>query len=480
VTLAEGTVSRDNLAGVAVAFALASALVYGKTATFEFLPTWDDGESVIDNPDVRDLSWRGVARTFTRTTSALYQPLTTVTFAVDRALWGLAPAGFHVTNVVLHAAAAYVLFLLVHAIAGTTLVALTAALLFLLHPVNVENVAWVTERKSILSALLFFAAILAYVRARDRGARFPWAGSAVFGIAAILAKPTAVVLPVVIVAYEHWQRPGGRVRLALPLVPISIAGCIPTLVAHLNRAIPAESLSPATLFGLVYPSMTVVCWKYLWLLVWPPALGAFHDTTLHGWLELPVLVASGAWIAVFALVLTRGSREVRFWFSWIWICFLPTSNILPLPTYYADRYVYTPAIGVFVLLGIAARRARDGLRAGGRPWLARAPVAILAVLVLIAAVAASSRADVWRDEVALWEDTVQRSPRMYLPRLNLGAAYQLRGRYDEAEQQYLEAIRIAPTDDVLRNLRVVRLLRGERAARSGSAETKAPRDVSQD
>jgi hypothetical protein len=461
-------VGKGNLAAIALTVALASAAVYGKTARFEFLPSWDDGESVLQNPDVRDLSARGVLRTFSRTTSVLYQPLTTVTFAVDHALWGLDPAPFHVVNVVLHGAAAFVLFLLVRAIAASALVAAIAAALFLVHPVNVENVAWVTERKTILSALLFFAAVLAYVRARERGSRPPWALAAVLGAAAMLAKPAAVVLPLVIAAYERWQRPDPRVRLALPLLPISVAASVPTLWAHLARSIPAESLAPATLLGTVYPTTMVIWWKYVRLLVWPTELSAFYETALHGWLDAPVVLAVAAWMAVLALVLTRGSREVRFWFAWFWICLLPVSNLLPLNTYYADRYLYAPAVGAFVLVGLAVRRAREALLARGYARAAAVPVAIAALLSVAAGIAASRRAEVWRDEVALWEDTVRRSPRLYTPRLNLGFAYDVRGRYDEAERQYLEAARILPTPAAVQNLLMVR------AKRAMAADRRSP------
>jgi hypothetical protein len=307
--------------------------------------------------------------------------------------------------------------------------------------------------------LLFFAAVLAYVRARERGARAPWAGAAVLGAAAMLAKPSAVVLPIVVAAYEHWLRPDPRPRLALPLLPISIAAAIPTALAHVGTAISAETLSLSTLLGTVYPTMTVIFWRYVALLVWPADLNAFHDAALYGWLDGPVVAASAAWIATFALVFTRGSREVRFWFAWFWICFLPTSNVLPLPTYYADRYLYAPAVGAFALAGLGVRRAHDALAALGRTRAAAAVLAGVAFVAATAGAAAWRRADVWRDDVALWEDTVRRSPNLHKPRVNLAFAYFVRGRFDEAEQQYEAALRIAPDPEVARDLEKTRAMR---------------------
>lgn len=460
---------KGNVVAAALAIALASAAIYGKTAGFELLPSWDDGDTVLGNPDVRDLSAAGVVRTFSRTTAVLYQPLTTLSFAVDHALWGLSPAAFHLGNVVLHAAAAFVLFLLVRALSASGLVAAIAAGLFLVHPVNVENVAWVTERKTILSGLLFFGAVLAWVRARERGARVPWAWPAVLGAAAMLAKPTAVVLPLAIAAYERWLRPDPRVRLALPLVPVAAAAAVPTVWAHLAGSIPAESLAPATLAGTVWPTAVVVWWKYVRLLAWPSELSAFYDTALHGWLDPAVVAAVAAWAALAALVFTRGSREVRFWFAWFWICLLPTSNLLPLNTYYNDCYLYAPGVAAFVLAGLAVRRAREALRARGHPRAAAVPVALAAAVAVAAGVAASRRAEVWRDEVALWEDAVRRSPRLYTPRLNLGFAYDVRGRWDDAERQYLEAARILPTPEAVQNLVMVRTKRAMAAGRAGGA-----------
>lgn len=289
--------TRGRLLGLVVTVALASAAVYGKTAGFEFLPSWDDGESVLQNPDVRELDPRTVWRTFTRMTSVMYQPLTTLSFAVDHAVWGFDPAPFHVENVLLHGVAAVLAFLLVHALSSSALVGAIAAALFLLHPVNVENVAWVSERKTILSACFFFGAVLAYVRARGRGSPRPWTLAALLGSAAMLAKPAAMVLPLALAAYEHWLRPDPRVRLTLPLVPLSAAACVPTLIAHLDRAIHPQSLSVGTLIGTVYPSMTVIFWKYIRLLVWPIDLSAFHDAELYGWVDLPVIAAVLTWVA---------------------------------------------------------------------------------------------------------------------------------------------------------------------------------------
>lgn len=443
----------------AVVVALACAAIYGKTAGFELLPSWDDSDYVLENPGVADLSPAGLWGTFTRTTAQAYTPLTTLSYAVDHALRGMDPAAFHVGNVVLHGAATLLLLALLRALTGSALVSAIAAGLFLVHPVNVENVAWVAERKTILSALLFFAAVLTYARARERGAARPWIGAAVLGAAAMLAKPTAIVLPLVVAAYEHWLRPDGRLRHALPLVPLAVAAAVPTFVAHVARSIPAEALGPATLLGAVYPTTTVILWRYVGLLAWPADLNAFHDATLHGWLDAPVLAAVVAWAAVLFLVLAHGSREVRFWFAWTWICLLPVSNLVPINTFYADRFLYTPAVGAFVLVGMGIRRGRDALLARGWARASAAPVALAVALACAAGVVAARRTEVWRDEVALWEDTVRRSPRLYKPRLNLGFAYDVRGRFDEAERQYLEALRIQPTPEAVQNLELVRMKR---------------------
>jgi hypothetical protein len=170
------------------------------------------------------------------------------------------------------------------------------------------------------------------------------------------------------------------------------------------------------------------------------------------------LAALVGWVVVFALVLRRGNPQVRFWFLWFWIWLLPVSNLIPGLVYYADRYLYLPGIGAYVLLGMAGSRlVRSNLVARLCAARCRSLLASAAVLLTVAyAGVAYVRMDVWRDELIFWEDAVEKSPGMYKTRLNLGVAYETSGRLVEAEREYLAAERIFANPKVRENIQMLR------------------------
>jgi hypothetical protein len=175
------------------------------------------------------------------------------------------------------------------------------------------------------------------------------------------------------------------------------------------------------------------------------------------------------------LVLRRGSPQVRFWFLWYWIWLLPASNLIPGLVYYADRYLYLPGIGAYVLLGMAGSRlARSRFTARWSPTLRRR-VLVSASAVLAVAYAGTTflRMDAWRNELTFWEDAAAKSPGMYKPRLNLGVVYENNGRLAEAEREYVAAERILPNPNVRENLQMLRARMAMGASRPESPTREA-------
>jgi hypothetical protein len=290
---------------------------------------------------------------------------------------------------------------------------------------------------------------------------------------ALLSKATLIVLPLVLLFHALLLDKGGRRwRRSLPFFAATAVVLAVTLRAFAAEGMfEAGSLRPSVLFGNVYPTMLPVFWKYVGLLAFPAALSGFYETTLHhSFASLPVLAALVGWIAVLVLVLRRGSPQVRFWFLWFWIWLLPASNLIPGLVYYADRYLYLPGIGAYVLLGMAGSRlARSDLAARWNPARRRRVLASAgAMLVAVYAAVAFLRMDVWRDELTFWEDAVEKSPGMFKARLNLGVAYETNGRLAEAEREYVAAERIFASPDVRENLQMLRAKMAVRASRPDS------------
>jgi len=440
------------------AFLVLAALIYGKSAGYGFILLWDDAEYVAANELIRSFTFTNLAGMFTTPILGNIAPLQLLSYCLDHLVWGLDPAGYHITNVALHGLNACLLYVVISRIAGERRIAFLATLLFVVHPLNVENVAWVAERKTLLAAVFSLLSLNRYMTYRERGGRWAYAISLLCAVCGILSKATAVVIPLLFAAYEYYlQR---ERRSFMPIAPfffLSAGGAVLALWAQ--RAGGAFTEGPYTfelLATTIYPTMLTIYWKYLGLLIAPFGLSGYYDTSLHHGADLAVLLSAAGWIVLFFLVFKRGTLQVRFWFLWFCICFLPTSNLVPLPVYYADRYLYLPAVGLFVLVSMALVRVSGWLelQQGTRTAVA-ALAAAGAFLVLFYGMLAFQRLDVWRNDLSLWEDTAAKSPRQYKARLNLGAAYENAGRLVEAEREYLQAIAIYPSPYAVENLKVV-------------------------
>lgn len=426
--------------------------IYCKSIGFEFIPSWDDYEYVLDNSLIRDLSANNLRAIFLEPYFSNYAPMHLLSYSVDFAIWGLDPRGYHLANVLLHSVNSVLAFLALRRLAKSDYLALAAAALFAVHPINVENVAWVAERKTLLAALFTFCSIIFYVDYREKGRGVYYALSLLFLVMALASKAFAVMLPVIFFCYELFL--SDRRRL-IHLVPAFIIAALFALASvHAQSAgssIANDALNAEFLFGAVYPTMVPIFWKYVKLIAVPYGLSGFYDTTVYeSFLDPAVISALLAWTAVFIIVLWKGSALVRFFFLWFWIWLLPSSNIIPLHVYYADRYMYLPAIGIFVLFAYFIQKAFS---------LAKAPKAapfVVGAIAVVFAVVTFFRLDVWRNEVAFWEDSAKKSPGQERVFLNLGYAYEMRGRYDEAERAYMKSIDIYPTQKAISNLNMIK------------------------
>ncbi len=442
------------------ALLLAAVIIYGKSVGFDFIPSWDDEMYVLNNLRVQSLNLRNLKAIFTEPFFSNYAPLHLLSYSIDYLFWGLNPAGYHLTNLIFHSLNVLAAFFVVKRITGKKDVAFVAALLFTLHPLNVENVAWVSERKTLLSAFFAFLSLTSYLNFREKEGKTYYILSAVFFIFAVLSKSSAVTLPLALMAYELFVNKERKWTYPLPFLVISALGIL-TVFAHLSsNSIEQGSYTFDSLFRTVYPTMAPVYWKYIGKILWPVDLSGFYDTPYYNsFLNPTVFISLSGWVILSIIALWKGSVQVRFWYLWFWIWFLPVSNIIPIPVFYADRYMYMPAIGAFVLFGQLINKISGELvlRAKGLTIERVFGYAAIFAVAVFYGVTAFNRLDVWHDELVFWEDTAAKSPNQYKARLNLGYVYEIRGRYIEAEREYMAAVKIYPGEGALENLKMVRI-----------------------
>lgn len=414
-----------------------------------FLHNWDDNRYVVENAAAHGFSLAHLKSAFTGSFVGNYAPLHIVSYMMDYTLWGLAPQGYRGVNILLHAANGTLLYHLFRRMKWQQTPAVLAALLFVLHPVQVESVIWISQRKTVLSLFFSLWSCLLYVRASDSGRSGfrPYVPALVLLALALLTKSAAVFLPLVYLAYEivmknnrAWPRLLGTL---LPFLLLSLVICIVTLTTQHEARVGWHGGSPlATLY-----TMLPVFMSYFGMLVMPVHLSALYDPVIRHALFEPAVI--GSLLVLAALVIWvhgtgRRSSERLFWFWFALLAIIPVSQIVPLTTMMNDRYLYYPMVGIAAIL---AGEVSTFISAGGTRGRVVMSISILVLILL--AVASGRRTLVWKDELTLWSDAVQKSPGSRFARQGLAEALEAGGDLAGAAAQYLEALKDDPASPEL-------------------------------
>ena len=409
---------------------------------------WDDDIYVTRNPLVADASPSGVLRIFTTFHACNYHPLTYLSYMAEHALVGLDPWLYHLDSVLLHVGASIVAFRLARLWLSGEAGAFLAALLFLLHPLRVESVAWVAERKDVLCAFFYLASLLAYTRRLDTGSTRALGTSLLLFVLALLSKVMAITLPAVLVLLLVARRE--RLRPRIPeLVPFAVLGAVFAVIGVLAQessgaiqglhggglATHVASVLEAVAF---YASKLVLPARLSPRYVVDPATGLLDAGALAG---AALLVA----LAVSALASFRRDRTVFLGAGFFLITWAPVTGIVPSSTIVADRYLYIPAFGLFLAVAgpLAARAAHPGAR-GFRA--ARLGMACALGLSIVYGTSAAMRVLDWADGISLWTSALAENPANPYAHNQLFLSWYREGRLAEAEEAARKSIELGLTE----------------------------------
>jgi len=360
-------------------------LVFGQTLWHEFI-NYDDETYIYKNPRViSGLTPGGIAWAFTSSRASNWHPLTWLSHMLDCQLFGLNAGGHHFTNVALHSLAVLLLFLGLKQMSGATFRSAFVAALFAIHPLHVESVAWVAERKDVLSAVFFMLTLLCYIRyARQRGLGRYLLVTLCFALG-LMAKPMLVTVPLMLLFLDYWplnrfarESSTSLVLEKIPLFILSGASAIVTLLVQTKAIAGLENLPWSSRINNALVSYVV----YLWQLIWPVNLTVLYP---HQSAALPLW--SGAFSLVLLVVITvsaillRGKYPYIFtgWF-WYLIMLLPVIGVIQVGAQaHADRYTYLPHIGLYLLVTWGAANLLAPL-SRGREIMAGAAATILIIL----------------------------------------------------------------------------------------------------
>lgn len=469
---------------------LVTAALYARTVTFDFV-NYDDADYVVENRRVQaGLTGAGVAWAFTTGAASNWHPLTWISLMADVSVFGNGPAGHHATNTLLHALNAGLLFLALRRLTGDTWPAAACAAVFAWHPLRAESVAWVSERKDVLSGLFWMLTLLAYAGyARTPNVRRYLLVASMLALG-LLSKPMVVTLPCVLLLLDFWPLrrwnpwlPGaarwGAVVEKMPmLLMVSAASVVTFLVQQAGRSVsPVDQVPIVDRLGNAAISAVV----YLRQTLWPSGLAPFYphpraipgesvDSALAGVCAAAIL--SGC---VAALLWLR--RAPWFAVGWFWYLgtLVPVVGIVQVGEQaHADRYTYLTVIGVTIA---AAWSVAAAVRAFRVPvgWVAwPAGVATVAMLA-----AAHRQIGFWRDSETLWRHGTAVVRNSFVGHNNLGEALDARGDADAAMEQFAKTLAIRPDDAMaLNNTGVIHMRRGDVASAKAYLRRAIQRDPS--
>ena len=448
--------------GVCLFLAALIWFVFGQTLGFDFV-NYDDNDYVLKNAEVNaGLTWRGLLWAFTQVHSANWHPLTWISHMLDCQLYGLHPAGHHLTNLLLHTATALSLFLVLRQMTGALWRSAFVAAVFAIHPLRVESVAWIAERKDVLSGLFFVWTIGAYAHfTRQPRPLLRYAFVLMLFVLGLMSKPMLVTVPFVLLLLDYWplQRTGlSPQRLILekiPLLLLAVASSIITLVAQRAASVSLLSAPLSSRIGNALISLAI----YLRQFFWPSDLAAFYPWSNQNTASMPVALSGALHILISALVFRfRGQRYLATGWLWYLVMLAPVIGIVKVGTQaHADRYTYLPQIGWCILL---TWLAADLLKRRG----ALGGFAFAAILAL--AFVAREQAAVWRNSETLWTHSIAHTAAHPRAHVNLGEAFYEQGKLQAAAEQYAVALQLEPNESTAHSALGVALLELGRAEES--------------
>ena len=442
---------------------------YGQVVKHDFV-SLDDDIYVTDNYPVRaGLTSAGIVWAFSFTDSPYWHPLTWLSHMLDCQLYGVSPSMHHLTNVVLHLANSLLLFLVLYQMTGALWRSCFVAALFALHPLNVESVAWVTERKNLLSTFFWLLTMVFYVRYSKKPGLARYLLVVFIFTLGLMAKPMLVTLPFALLLLDYW--PLGRfpfqqvdsdtrreaahatiptfqrttsVSLVLEKVPLLILSVLSSSLTSLSVQRSGILISTTLVPMKLRIANAIVSYaRYIGKLIWPLDLAVFYPypSTVPLWQS----VGAGLLLAGISFLVIRAWRKLPYLcIGWFWYLgtLIPAIGLVQAGQWpaMADRFTYVPAIGLFVMLAWSIPHLLTKWRYRNTGFVLAAG-ALLAALLLLT----WTQLHRWSNTITLFEHTLKVTVNNYLAHNNLGNALARQGKLKQAKDHYVKALRINPT-----------------------------------
>lgn len=449
----------------------ACAIVYGQVIGFDFINI-DDRAYVWENPAVQSgLNSRSIYWAFTSFYSANWHPLTWLSHMLDAQLFGPWAGGHHLTNAILHTLNSVLVFFVLRSMTGSVWKSGIVALLFAVHPAHVESVAWVAERKDVLSSMFWLLAMFAYVRyarAMKSGDASRWPGMLpviVCFALGLMAKPMLVTLPFALLLCDYW--PLGRLKklrdlrpLVIEKVPLFILTIVSSVITVIVQSSAGAAASLAAVpFSTRLANATISYGRYIRMLFYPVELGLWYplDATVNP-LILFAAVSMLAVITIFVWRFRRGNEYLLTGWLWFLGTLVPVVGLVQVGMQsHADRYTYIPYLGLFVIVVWGGASLSRSWPAGQRVAAAAAAVFVIALTAL-----AYKQTSLWRNSETLYTHTLSFTENNHFLMSNLCLYYLQRTDVATADRRCSELLgQMPPSADALQILGYLKLETGK-------------------
>ena len=461
-------------------------VLFQQVRGYDFV-SFDDPVYITENPEIHDgLTWSNVAWAFTSTHASFWHPLTWLSLMLDCQVYGLNPGGHHFSNLLLHILNTLALFLVLHRLTGACWRSALVAALFAVHPLHVESVAWVSQRKDTLSTLFWILSMGAYGWYAERPGWKRYVAFFALYVLGLMAKPMLVTLPFVFLLLDYWPlrrldgqqafaRKGARLLAEkAPMFAVAIVFC--AVAVYGQRSSGALRTLEQSAFLPRVANAVVAYGVYLIKMVWPTRMALFYPRPLAGYALWQVLGSLALLVAISAVCFALTKRRPYLLVGWLWYLgtLVPVSGLVQVGEHaFADRYTYVPLIGVFIMIAWTIPAAL-GATKEKRTVLAACVCLVLAALSVVA----WRQIGFWKDSRTLYEHalevtsdnriahynlantlldedeleaarnhyqaTLALKPDHVKAHVNLGVTLAKLGNAEAAEEQFQEAIALAP------------------------------------
>jgi tetratricopeptide (TPR) repeat protein len=425
---------------------------------------YDDPEYITENPHIQSgLTAQTIKWAFTSGYAANWHPLTWLSHALDVQLFGMNPLGHHLHSLALHIATTILLFWVLQSMTGALWPSAFVAMVFGLHPLHVESVAWAAQRKDVLCVFFWMLTMAAYLSYARRGGALRYLLVVACFALGLMAEPVIVTLPVILVVLDFWPlgrmskahadedaadvslakfRQASLIRLIVEKVPLFVLALASAIVTFLVQQKGGTTADVDFGLGFRISNAIVSMIGYLYKIVWPVGLAVVYPLPLDGWPAWKPMVGVIALALVSAFVVCSAKKRPWLLTGWVWylVTLIPVIGLVQVGSQaLADRYTYLPSVGILIMLSWAAAELSAG-------WPHRAAIgAVLSGLVGAAMIIGThTQVSYWKDSASLYAHALSVTRDNYIIERYLGTLLQNRGRLDEAEEHYRRSVRIHP------------------------------------